>query len=137
MSLSVNGAYALIDSALVIGGQEVKGLKKFDFSVKRDKVNNYAAGEGVYSRSRKHKAFEGSATFYLREVLNIIRSAQVNDLTDVPPFDAPFLIRSSDGDLVPHTFKNVEFTEHTVSMEMDGDDTEVEVPFIYSDLVIG
>lgn len=137
MALSVNGAYALIDSSLIIGGVPVKGLTKFDFNAKREKVNNYAAGEGVYSRSRKHKTFDGTAGMYYREVMNITRSAGVPDLTDVPPFDAVFLVRSSDGDLVKHTFKDVEFTEHNISMEKDGDDTEVDCPFIYSSLIIG
>lgn len=136
MGLSVNGAFALIDSSLVIGGVPVKGLTAVNYTVAREKTNNYAADGSVYSRSRKSKTFEGSISIYYRELIAICRSAQVSDISDVPPFDAQFLVRSSDGDMIPHIFKDVDFLSQEVSMELDGDDTIVECPIIFSKLEV-
>lgn len=136
MGLSVNGAFALIDSSLVIGGAVVEGLIGVTYNTGREKTNNYGANGKVYSRSRKSRTHEGSITLFYREVLNICRSAQASDLSDVPPFDMQFLVRSSDGDTSLHVFKDVEFLSQEVTMERDGDDTEVEVPIIYSELIV-
>ena len=138
MALSVNGAFGLIDSSTVIGGRTVEGLTAINFDVTSEKTNQYGASGRVYSRARKKKTYEGSMTLYYREARAMVDSViGATDLTDVPPFDLVMMIRSTEGELVKQILKDVEFTAHPTNMEEDGEDIEVEAPFIFTQVVNG
>lgn len=133
MSLSVNGAFALIDSSTIIGGRTVEGITKVEYKVGQEKTNQYGASGKVYSRGRKKKTYEGSMSLYYREIREIIASVTgAQDLTDIPPFDLVMMVRSSDGALIKEILKDVEWTEDTTNLEEDQEDMLIDVPFIFS-----
>lgn len=132
MQLTINGAFGWLGRELIIGGANVKGVTKIDYTVKQEKTNRYAAGKQPYSRGRKEKQYEGSLGLMYREVLNILASAGVDDLNDVPPFPITIMEKSETGELVTRTLADVEFTEHKVESKQGDDETELECPFIWS-----
>lgn len=134
MALKINGAFALIHSSFIIGGRVVEGITKWEHKIERPKEDNLAANGEPYSRSRKGKKRSGTCGLYYREVMNICDSVKADDLTDVPPFDAVYLMTSADGEVYKLTYKDVEFTEDVLTQEIDGNDTIVESPIIFSGL---
>lgn len=134
MSLTINGAFGLIDSSTIIGGRVVEGITKINHDIAKEKTNQYGASGKVYSRARKKKTYEGSMTLWAREAFAICKSANVPDLTDVAAFDLILMVRSSDGALVKQVLKNCEWTAHPTNLEEDQEDMEVEAPFIFSGL---
>lgn len=135
MSLTVNGAFALIDSSVSIGGRKVEGLTAINYKVAQEKTNQYGASGNVYSRARKKKTFEGSCSLYAKEVFAICESAGVDFLVDVPPFDLVVMVRNSDGEFKKRILKDFEWTEHPETLEEDQEDMVIEAPFIYSSIV--
>lgn len=134
--MATKSAYQLIESTCLIGGVEAPGVKKIEWNNDQEKTNNYAAGGKPYSRSRKIKTFEGSMTMYFRQKMELIRSAGVTSLNDIAPSDVIFMARTSEGELVKVTLKELEFTSDGGSFEQGGDDSEKDHNFIYSDIII-
>lgn len=129
-------AYDLMNSKLIIGGVTMPGVIKVALDIEQEKTNNYAAGPKPYSRSRKQKQFKGSLGFFYRELVNLCRSANVNDLCEIGPFDVIFMAKGASNELATHTVKDVEFTSHKIDFSRGGDDTEVEPEILYSDFLV-
>jgi hypothetical protein len=92
----VNGtAYSWVHITLVLFGIPVKGITKISYKRKKEKTNNYGAGEEPVSRGIGRVEYDASIEIYREEWQRVIDASPLKDPLSIPPFDIPVVFGGS------------------------------------------
>ena len=125
--------YAFEDIEVVLLGRPLTGITGIKYKVTKTKKNLMGRGGVPVSRYRGQKNFEGEMTVYLSELLALMDSTKLDDITDIPPFDIILTFGQAGSRIITHTLQDCEFTEFEIDMKQDSE-TVVGLPLIVGSL---
>lgn len=131
----INGQnVAWADISLILFGVPVSRITDINYTRKRARKNNYAAGAEPVSYSFGNIEYEGDITLFVDEVQAILATAPGTSILEIPPFSATVMAGGNGIAPFTHKLKNISFTEDPFTVKQGATLIEVKIPFVYAGL---